>query len=131
MNVNEKLNAVARSADKAKVLLDCLIDDYGPQEALSMLFPFLPDEEQERLIDKAFVKLCGGSERFGRGTVIEHNGERMTVGEWARRLDMLDCTLVKRLNLGWSVERALTEPVRMTGTGRRPTGRLAVTFSLV
>lgn len=43
--------------------------------------------------------------------VLEHNGERHTAADWARRLGMRPQTLIQRLRYGWSVARALTEPV--------------------
>lgn len=46
--------------------------------------------------------------------VIEFNGETMTAVQWARKLGMNDSIVSKRLNAGWSIERALTEPPRVT-----------------
>jgi len=43
--------------------------------------------------------------------IIEFNGESLCAIEWAERLSMPDSTLHSRLDRGWSVERALTEPV--------------------
>lgn len=49
--------------------------------------------------------------------LIEFNGKRQTGADWSRELGMRSTTVVaNRLNLGWSVERALTERV-----GRRRT----------
>lgn len=47
---------------------------------------------------------------------LEHDGLRLCVSEWEERLDMKRGTLHNRLYLGWSVERALTQPV---GTRRK------------
>lgn len=44
--------------------------------------------------------------------VIEFNGKSQNVSEWASELNMIDITLGARLRKGWSVERALTTPVR-------------------
>lgn len=43
---------------------------------------------------------------------IEYNGEIMSVQEWAEKINITPSTLRARFNKGWSVERALTEPVR-------------------
>jgi hypothetical protein len=43
---------------------------------------------------------------------LEHDGKRMTVIEWATLLNIRHESIRTRLRLGWSVERALTEPVR-------------------
>lgn len=43
---------------------------------------------------------------------ISFNGETLSVQEWAEKLNLTPSTLRSRFNKGWSVERALTEPVR-------------------
>ena len=43
--------------------------------------------------------------------IIEYGGERMTLTEWAIHLHMKPKTLHQRFRCGWTVERALTEPV--------------------
>jgi hypothetical protein len=45
---------------------------------------------------------------------IEFRGERKTMAEWARTVGLNQNTLHLRLSKGWSVERALTDPVRGT-----------------
>ena len=44
---------------------------------------------------------------------IEFNGERRTLAEWARHIGVNESALHLRLKKGWSVERALTEPLRV------------------
>jgi hypothetical protein len=47
---------------------------------------------------------------------LEHEGERRTIAQWAREIGMNVGTLGARLNVyGWSIERALTTPVRRCG----------------
>jgi len=43
---------------------------------------------------------------------LTFNGERLSVSAWTRRLGFKDSTIKRRLYRGWSVERALTTPVR-------------------
>jgi hypothetical protein len=43
---------------------------------------------------------------------LTHDGQTLCVSEWARRIGIKAATLEQRLNLGWSVERALTAPLR-------------------
>lgn len=43
---------------------------------------------------------------------IEFNGETLCVSEWAERIGLRPHTLAYRLRAGWSVKRALTEPLR-------------------
>lgn len=42
---------------------------------------------------------------------VEYQGETHTVSEWAQRLGMAYNTLLNRINHGWSVDRAFTEPI--------------------
>lgn len=43
---------------------------------------------------------------------IEYNGETHTISEWERILGFKKSSLNARLRMGWSVERALTTPLR-------------------
>jgi group I intron endonuclease len=43
---------------------------------------------------------------------IEFNGESLCLSDWADRLGIHSRTLSKRFKIGWSVERALTAPLR-------------------
>jgi len=45
-------------------------------------------------------------------SAIEFRGEALSLAEAARKYDLPKTTLANRLNLGWSVERALTTPAR-------------------
>jgi hypothetical protein len=42
---------------------------------------------------------------------IEHDGENLTLAEWAERTGLKNTTIRQRIRSGWSVERALTQPV--------------------
>lgn len=56
----------------------------------------------------------------GQNTSLNHNltfqGKTLCVSEWARVLGIKGSTLQNRLNRGWSVERALTEPTNHNKT---------------
>lgn len=43
------------------------------------------------------------------------NGETLTLGEWAARIGISRPSLVWRIQNGWAIERALTEPRGVTG----------------
>lgn len=43
---------------------------------------------------------------------LTHNGETLTVSEWGRRLGMKKSLIQTRLVRGWTVERALEQPVQ-------------------
>lgn len=44
--------------------------------------------------------------------ILTHNGITLTLSAWSRKASIRLTTLHSRLRQGWSVERALTEPVR-------------------
>lgn len=46
---------------------------------------------------------------------ITYKGETHNVQEWAEKLNIAPSTLRARFNKGWSIERALTEPIRSGG----------------
>lgn len=52
--------------------------------------------------------------------LIEFNGEARPLFDWAQRTGISSDTLAKRLNLGWSVEEALTTPVGKQGRKPKP-----------
>lgn len=58
-----------------------------------------------------------------RNRRIKFNGRRLTISEWAIELGIDRRTLDHRLNYGWSVRRALTEPVGY-GVGNNQTRRI-------
>ena len=43
--------------------------------------------------------------------LIEYNGEKMMVSQWAKKLGMNHRTLKARIQRGWSIESAFTRPV--------------------
>lgn len=44
--------------------------------------------------------------------LITHNGLTLTLSEWAEQIGISPGTLKMRLRMGWSIERALTQPCR-------------------
>lgn len=44
--------------------------------------------------------------------MISHNGETLTVAQWARKLNISKTVVYRRLELGWDPEIAITQPVR-------------------
>ena len=44
--------------------------------------------------------------------ILEFNGERLTVSQWARKIGVQEITLRKRIRAGWAVDVALTKSIR-------------------
>lgn len=42
---------------------------------------------------------------------IEYNGKRKSISEWARIIGISRDSLSKRLNTGWSIDKALSTPI--------------------
>ena len=47
-----------------------------------------------------------------RNVMLTYNGKTKCLTDWAEELEMSRNTLTDRLKTGWSVERALTQPVQ-------------------
>jgi len=54
-----------------------------------------------------------------KNRLVTHNGITLCVAEWAARNDMRGDVLGHRLNLGWSMDRALTTPSSPRRVARR------------
>lgn len=54
VDLSSRLDEIAASEESARSLINCLLHDYGYQEVVYTFFPFLAEEEQQRLIMKAF-----------------------------------------------------------------------------
>jgi len=54
------------------------------------------------------------------GTQVTFNGQTRSVTEWGEMLGISRLVIFGRLKLGWSVERALTTPVRVRRWGKKP-----------
>lgn len=50
-----------------------------------------------------------------RNRMIAHNGQNLTLAQWERRTGIPRANIAFRLKSGWSVEKALTAPVRGKG----------------
>ena len=63
-----------------------------------------------------------------RNRLIEFDGRRQTLQEWSRELNIPRETIYWRISAGWSVERALSQPVSAAAAaaraGRRDTKRV-------
>jgi hypothetical protein len=60
-----------------------------------------------------FITMSAQQRNKSSNKYIEYNGETKSVQEWAEKLNIKPSTLRARFNKGWSIERALSEPVRV------------------
>lgn len=62
-------------------------------------------------VERALTATIKQTKPTGEKHFIEYKGESRTIAEWARKLDFPYHTLSKRINSGWSIERALEMPI--------------------
>lgn len=56
--------------------------------------------------------------------VIDYKGQTMTLTEASEKYGIKMTTLKERLNLGWSVEKAIETPIRLRTKGWRPSAKM-------
>lgn len=90
------------------------LDDDKTNNTLTNLAASCPVCNQQRGHHKMVRKI-----RDGRSRVIEWRGRSQTICDWADDLHVPVSRLKARLNAGWSVERAMTEPRGVSGPAPR------------
>jgi hypothetical protein len=99
-------------------------EDRGP----SILPTSSPDKPKAGPMDdadiaKAALRKSAGEKKPGKrgpkeGTLI-YKGETLTITEWSNRLGFPGNTLYLRIKRGWSLERAMTEPLHSAPSDRK------------
>ena len=60
-----------------------------------------------------YVNACVQANNRTSNRILEHNGVSKTVAEWGREYNITGDTICARIDkLGWSIDRAITQPVR-------------------
>lgn len=52
----------------------------------------------------------------GHAVYLTHQGKTLSISSWARTLNLVPATLRKRLEKGWSIEKALSPRIRKQHT---------------
>ena len=89
------------------------LNDVHDDNRLENLKPACPECNQWRSTTRA--EACRKKEAT---RLIDFNGERLSTLEWSRRIGISSTSLRARINSGWTLERALTEPRGVTGPQR-------------
>ncbi|MGJ3264870.1 MAG: hypothetical protein ACFE0R_16715 [Salinarimonas sp.] len=100
----DKRAAAERSRTEALEWLTTPSADFDRVCALAGIEPCQARSFAERTI-------AANDKRSSPRGLVEHNGERRTLDEWARLTGIGRGTLAYRLRTGWPIARALTEPV--------------------
>lgn len=112
MTRGKKLDIIIGSKSASKVFFDTVVDEIGMADAIIALVQFISDEMQESVLDKVISDLILKQPNRGYPHLLEHDGKKMSIADWSLETGIDAHTIGKRLERGWSVERALTEKVR-------------------
>lgn len=108
----DRFNVLATTPKGATCLLNVILDDYGVVDLLNCFFPNMNDEEQQRLLDRAHERLIMPSLRPSLDAEFTYNGEKKMLREWCAQMKLPADTVQKRIQNGWSFDRAITTPIR-------------------
>lgn len=89
-------------------------DDMGPKPTIAHQIDRIDNSRDYEPGNCRWATPRENSANTRRNVVLEHDGKRLCVSEWARQLGIVEATLRRRLRMGWSIERALTAPVDAT-----------------
>jgi hypothetical protein len=59
-----------------------------------------------------WIPLVEQNQNTRKSRLITYNGQTMNMSRWAKTIGLEEATLWSRLKKGWSVEKALTTPLR-------------------
>lgn len=90
---------------------ECFLEDMGERPSLEHSLDRIDNSKGYEPNNCRWASILQQHNNRGDNRVLEFNGESLTLAEWARKLGVNRLTIVGRLNLGWPVERALTEPL--------------------
>lgn len=91
---------------------DRFFADMGPRPTASHSLERLDNDGPYAKWNCAWVDILTQANNRRNSTSLSANGETMTIPMWARRLECSAEVIKQRLKMGWSPERAVTQPLR-------------------
>lgn len=101
-----------RVCERWRSSFEAFLEDMGFRPSPSMSIDRFPDNDGN--YEPGNCRWATKKEQArGRRRFIEAFGERLSLGEWAAKLGVKPNVIVSRLHIGWSAERAVSEPLRL------------------
>ena len=86
---------------------------YGVDPGVDSIDHIDRDPLNNRLDNLRLRNASGQANNRGTNHLITHEGETLTIAEWARKLEFISSNaLLLRIRKGWSIDRAFTTPLR-------------------
>lgn len=90
---------------------ECFLADMGPRPGRNYSLDRIDNDGDYEPGNCRWASTKKQGRNTSQNRIIEHNGVRKTLIEWSEEIGIGKTVLRNRLDRGWSVERALTEPV--------------------